>query len=199
MKSKITLVILIVIIIFLTALSFFFGYKYFDGKKQIGHLNETVETLSKVSEQNKENTTNNNATEVIEKRVIAKYDYSKIANTIPNKNYNVGIRAYSQNGKLILQDNYATYNDNVRYSLDSKIVDGLESNIVIGGGITRKVCLVTENGELYVATTNEQEIHKVDSLSNICRLYTIGGEINQSIIAVDIDGNCYDLSAINNL
>lgn len=203
MKSKITLIVLIVIIIFLAALSFFFGYEYFNGKKQVEQLNETVETLTKVSEQMEENTTNDTATEVIEKvvekGVIAKYDYNKVTNKLPNKEYNIGYQVYCNEGKLVIENNYATYNDNIRYTIDSKIVDGLESNLVIGGGVTPRICLVSENGDLYIAIPYKEgnEVSKVDELSNICRVYALGGGINQTIIAVDTDGNCYDLSQIS--
>lgn len=43
MKSKITLVILLVIIIFLGALSFYFGYEYFKTKDEVNALNSQVD------------------------------------------------------------------------------------------------------------------------------------------------------------
>ena len=38
MKSKITLIILIVVIVFLGALTFFFGYKYLNSDEKINEL-----------------------------------------------------------------------------------------------------------------------------------------------------------------
>jgi len=61
MKSKITLVILLVIIIFLGALSFYFGYEYFKTKDEVNALNSQVDILKNeqvINEQNSSNTEN---------------------------------------------------------------------------------------------------------------------------------------------
>lgn len=50
MKSKITLIILLVVIIFLGALSFFFGYKYLNIKSEISTLNERIDVMTKLVE-----------------------------------------------------------------------------------------------------------------------------------------------------
>ena len=70
MKSRITLIILIVVIVFLGALSFFFGYKYLKKKKKINELtaqvtdlNTQIEEKDNIIKQNEEKS--NNAVEEV--------------------------------------------------------------------------------------------------------------------------------------
>ena len=46
MKSKVTVIILIVVIVFLGALSFFFGYKFLNSDEKINELIAQVESLT---------------------------------------------------------------------------------------------------------------------------------------------------------
>ena len=85
MKSKITLTILIVVIVFLGALSFFFGYKYLDSDEKINELTAQVESLNNEKQEietqlgNKEGTDNvQNEVQSVEKLTIPKVDNSKI-------------------------------------------------------------------------------------------------------------------------
>ena len=103
MKSKIALIILIIIIVFLSILSSFLGYNYFNNKKQIEDLNKNIESLEKTSEQMGDNTSHLNSTEIIEKSVIAKYDADKVSNKHPNREYDIGHYALSNEGKLIIE------------------------------------------------------------------------------------------------
>lgn len=80
MKSKITLVILLVIIIFLGALSFYFGYEYFKTKDEVNALNSQVDILKNeqvINEQNSSNT-ENEENQVVEVLSIPKFDSSKV-------------------------------------------------------------------------------------------------------------------------
>lgn len=87
MKSKITLVILLVIIIFLGALSFYFGYEYFKTKDEVNALNSQVDILKKeqvLNESNKE-IIENDENEVVETLSIPKFDSNKVdASVIQN-------------------------------------------------------------------------------------------------------------------
>ncbi len=88
MKSKITLIILIVVIVFLGALSFFFGYKYLDTNDKVNELTAQVDTLNKEKEEiqaqiNEENNEEDNKEaepeiQVVEKLTIAKLDPNKV-------------------------------------------------------------------------------------------------------------------------
>lgn len=80
MKSKISLVVLLVVIIFLGALSFFLGYKYLNEKDTVKALNSQVEILKNeqvINEQNSSNT-DNTGTKVVEKLAIPKFNSSKV-------------------------------------------------------------------------------------------------------------------------
>ena len=70
MKSKITLIILIVVIVFLGALTFFFGYKYLNSDEKINELtaqvtdlNTQIEEKDNIIKQNEEKS--NNAVEEV--------------------------------------------------------------------------------------------------------------------------------------
>ena len=85
MKSRITLIILIVVIVFLGALSFFFGYKYLNSDEKINELTAQVESLSNEKQEietqlgEKEGTDNvQNEVQTVEKLTIPKVDSSKI-------------------------------------------------------------------------------------------------------------------------
>lgn len=69
MKSKITLSILIVVIIFLGALSFFFGYNYLNEKDTVKDLNEKVETLTQLTENMNQEIENKEEVKVEEPKV----------------------------------------------------------------------------------------------------------------------------------
>ncbi len=76
MKSKITLVILLVIIFFFAALSFYFGYNYFNEKSTVNAQNEQIEVLKSYQKGTEETT--ESQVQVVEKNSIAKIDDSKI-------------------------------------------------------------------------------------------------------------------------
>lgn len=80
MKSKISLIILLVVIVFLGALSFFLGYKYFGEKDTVKALNSQIEILKNeqaINEQNSSNT-ENGVSQVVENLTIPKFDSSKV-------------------------------------------------------------------------------------------------------------------------
>ena len=56
MKSKITLVILLLLIVCLAGISIFFGYSYFNEKENVITLTSEVEKLRESSEQKQEET-----------------------------------------------------------------------------------------------------------------------------------------------
>ena len=76
MKSKITLIILLVIIFFFAALSFYFGYNYFNEKSTVNAQNEQIEVLKSYQKGTEETT--ESQVQVVEKNSIAKIDDSKI-------------------------------------------------------------------------------------------------------------------------
>lgn len=76
MKSKITLIILLVIIFFLASLSIFLGYYYNKKATEVENLTAQIEILS-----NTQTTENEQIVTEIEKLAIAKYDSEKLDNS----------------------------------------------------------------------------------------------------------------------
>lgn len=77
MKSKITLIVLIVVIVFFAALSFFFGYKYLNSDEKINELTAQVEQLSN-NPNIQEETTQEPQVQTVEKLAIPQIDLNKI-------------------------------------------------------------------------------------------------------------------------
>lgn len=79
MKSKITLVVLLLTIVCLAGASIFFGYKYFNEKENVTILTSEVETLRESNEEKQEETEPSQVVEnTIEKLAIAKFDGNKV-------------------------------------------------------------------------------------------------------------------------
>lgn len=79
MKSKITLVVLLLTIVCLAGASIFFGYKYFNEKENVTILTSEVETLRESNEEKQEETEPSQVIEnTIEKLAIAKFDGNKV-------------------------------------------------------------------------------------------------------------------------
>lgn len=79
MKSKITLVILLLLIVCLAGTSIFFGYSYFNEKENVTTLTSQVETLRESNEEKQEETAPSQVIEnVVEKLAIAKFDGNKV-------------------------------------------------------------------------------------------------------------------------
>ncbi|MBQ8379696.1 MAG: hypothetical protein IJX34_02655 [Clostridia bacterium] len=91
MKSKITLVILLAIILFLGALSLFFGYYYFKTEGELETLTGIVNELTKVPE----DTTGIEVEEPVEKIAIAKFDSTKLDNSARTSVVNPEESAYT--------------------------------------------------------------------------------------------------------
>ena len=75
MKSKITLIILLVIIFFFAALSFYFGYNYFNEKSTVNAQNEQIEVLKSYQKGTEETT--ESQVQVVEKNSIAKIEIGR--------------------------------------------------------------------------------------------------------------------------
>lgn len=84
MKSKITLIILLVVIVFLSALSFFFGYKYLNANDEVKSLKERIDVMTKLVEDMDENQQKvedgkDDETENVKKSIeIPKFDEKKV-------------------------------------------------------------------------------------------------------------------------
>lgn len=79
MKSKITLVILLLLIVCLAGTSIFFGYSYFNEKENVTTLTSQVETLRESNEEKQEETAPSQVIEnIVEKLAIAKFDGNKV-------------------------------------------------------------------------------------------------------------------------
>lgn len=95
MKSKITLIILLVVILFLAALSFFFGVNYFQSKGKIDELNEQVLAYTNEIEELK------NQEPVTEtKMVMPKFDPNKV-DASQRENVYVSAEEYGSNKQAI--------------------------------------------------------------------------------------------------
>ena len=79
MKSKITLIILLLLIVCLAGTSIFFGYSYFNEKENVTTLTSQVETLRESNEEKQEETAPSQVIEnIVEKLAIAKFDGNKV-------------------------------------------------------------------------------------------------------------------------
>ena len=148
MKSKITLVILLLLIVCLAGTSIFFGYSYFNEKENVTTLTSQVETLRESNEEKQEETAPSQVIEnIVEKLAIAKFDGNKVEgkassveeqasvalgnrNTLGNKSQQV-FRYRDVNyvfgdngGPNIVDAIYGTYNDGGSYYYAVLLEDG---------------------------------------------------------------------------
>ena len=68
------------------------------------------------------------------------------------------------------------------------------------GTLKEMFCMVSEKGDVYMTEhiwPNEKQFEiksaKLEGVKNICKIYPLGKNQTANIIAVDTDGNCYDL------
>lgn len=210
MKSKVTLIILVGIILVLATLSIFFAYKYISTKDTLADVNSQVETLTNELNTKKEEIVK---TEVQEKYIIPKFDYEKGATYKDDTLSYSGYSAYTPRGYFGVQGNTAlfvmensetNYYEEHTYTIDEKIVDAVRG--LVGQGSNEATCLVGESGNVYVnylGANGDDTMTRIDSLSNICRVF-VTRSTNQhgvglgTVVAVDVYGNNYDLCEIYN-
>ncbi len=215
MKSKITIIILIVVIVFLGSLSFFFGYKFLNSDKKVNELTAQVESLSNEKqeieaqlEKYEETDSTQNEVQTVEKVIRTKFDYEKGSTYNGEKlSYN-GYTCYTDTGSCVVNGNTANFsslngNEKHTYTIDEQIVDVVRT--WIGEGSNEATCLLGESGDVYINLlgNNGDNMTKIDSVSNICRLFVTTltneqGRYLRTIVGVGADGNNYDICAIYN-
>ena len=214
MKSKVTVIILIVIIVFLGALSFFFGYKFLNSAEKINELIAQVESLTNENQeiqtqlgQGGEADGTQNEVQTVEKLIIPKFDYEK-GSTYNGENLSYdGYTCYTDTGYCYVKENTANFssnsNEEYTYTIDENVVDAVRT--WIGQGSNIATCLLGESGNVYINLlgNNGDNMTKIDSVSNICRLFvttlTDGqGRQLRTIVGVDTDGNNHDICTIYN-
>ena len=213
MKSKVTVIILIVIIVFLGALSFFFGYKFLNSDEKINELIAQVESLTNENQeiqtqlgQGGEADGTQNEVQTVEKLIIPKFDYEK-GSTYNGENLSYdGYTCYTDTGYCYVKENTANFssnsNEEYTYTIDENVVDAVRT--WIGQGSNIATCLLGESGNVYINLFGrDNNMTKIDSVSNICRLFvttlTDGqGRQLRTIVGVDTDGNNHDICTIYN-
>ena len=213
MKSKVTVIILIVVIVFLGALSFFFGYKFLNSDEKINELIAQVESLTNENQeiqtqlgQGGEAVGTQNEVQTVEKLIIPKFDYEK-GSTYNGENLSYdGYTCYTDTGYCYVKENTANFssnsNEEYTYTIDENVVDAVRT--WIGQGSNIATCLLGESGNVYINLFGrDNNMTKIDSVSNICRLFvttlTDGqGRQLRTIVGVDTDGNNHDICTIYN-
>ena len=213
MKSKVTVIILIVVIVFLGALSFFFGYKFLNSDEKINELIAQVESLTNEKQeiqtqlgQGGEADGTQNEVQTVEKLIIPKFDYEK-GSTYNGENLSYdGYTCYTDTGYCYVKENTANFssnsNEEYTYTIDENVVDAVRT--WIGQGSNIATCLLGESGNVYINLFGrDNNMTKIDSVSNICRLFvttlTDGqGRQLRTIVGVDTDGNNHDICTIYN-
>lgn len=206
MKSKITLIILLVIIFFLGALSFFLGYKYYESNNKVSELNLQIENMSKEENEKslEEEKTDN---KVLDDGVIYKYNPSKIVNF--DAEY---ISAYYEGvyrGSLTINGNKVTIvlpengslngsNNREEFYFNEEIVSVVSSTI--GQGQIEMIAFLSESGKVYISYGDKDLSDNIE-LTNLPKIYklvctTYSNEIGifGTIVGIDADGNGYDLN-----
>ena len=129
MKSKITLIIMIIIILGLGACSAFLGYGYKQNKDEIEALNSKIEELNNVEVQ-EPNTSDKEPASVVENQKLVMYNSSKVVNSDAkySNSYSVG----SYRGSLYIEGNKVTFsvfnqnsgsNDEYVYEVNENVSD----------------------------------------------------------------------------
>ena len=213
MKSKVTVIILIVVIVFLGALSFFFGYKFLNSDEKINELIAQVESLTNENQkiqtqlgQGGEADGTQNEVQTVEKLIIPKFDYEK-GSTYNGENLSYdGYTCYTDTGYCYVKGNTANFSSNSNeeyiYTIDENIVDAVRT--WIGQGSNIATCLLGESGNVYINLFGrDNNMTKIDSVSNICRLFVTTltdrqGRQLRTIVGVDTDGNNHDICTIYN-
>ena len=213
MKSKVTVIILIVVIVFLGALSFFFGYKFLNSDEKINELIAQVESLTNEKQeietqlgQGGEADGTQNEVQTVEKLIIPKFDYEKGSTYNGEKLSYDGYVCYTDTGSCHIKGNTANFssnsNEEYTYTIDENVVDAVRT--WIGQGSNIATCLLGESGNVYINLFGrDNNMTKIDSVSNICRLFvttlTDGqGRQLRTIVGVDTDGNNHDICTIYN-
>lgn len=204
MKNKVILLILVAIIILFAVLAVLFAYKYINVKESLADLNSQIDTLNNELNSNKEEAVEK---EVQEKYIIPKFDYEKGA-TYNDENFSYdGYACYTDTGVCYIEGNTANFqtsssNEEYTYTIDENIIDAVRTWVNDGSNIA--MCLLGESGNVYINFFNskgDNSMTKIESLSNICRLFVTTSTDEQgrklrTIVGVDINGNNHDICAI---
>ncbi len=154
---------------------------------------------------------------IVEKSIIPKYDISKIKNKPDNVEYDGSIKydLETLNISIVIEKNGSlkakAYSDSKEIKIsgiNEKIIDVCGGTL--GDGAVSALAFLSENGNVYWATnidnaTNKYQgtgiinAEKVSDISNICKLVRVYsrrsniGISRNTIIAIDTNGDCYDL------
>lgn len=203
MKSKITLVILLVVMIGFVTLSIFLGFRNIEANKKVDELNLKIEGLTnQIEEEQKLEEKNNKVNEP-----FIKYDPSKIANN--NGEYNSEYMEGTYRGTLSIDGkkvvfnliNFATdYKENKEFNLDENIVSAIKSSL--GQGEAELNVFLSETGKVYVNFEAPHMEDKTIELTNLPKIYKIVATSystehvrhSSTVVGIDADGNAYDLN-----
>lgn len=193
MKSKISLIILLVVIVFLGALSFFLGYKYFGEKDTVKALNSQIEILKNeqaINEQNSSNT-ENGVSQVVENLTIPKFDSSKVEGnlssvqeqgrleTIGEAQVAIGNRdTLGNKSKQVFR--YKNVNYTFGENGGPEIIDVIYG--IYGNGGTYYYAVLLENGTVQYAIEGASLEFKSIDIDNIVRIIELRDQDSNGII-----------------
>lgn len=212
MKGKnIIMIILLLIAILAISATVFLGIKYKNTSTEVENLKGEIAKLNEqISSEEKEPEAEQ---EIVEEFSNVKYDPSKVVNS--DSTYSENCYLGSTRGSLGIKGSELTfsvqvtasnYNYSVTYDAKEKIVDSVRG--AGGQGAVEITAIVTESGKVYTNISSKDdganELAEVQNLPKICRVvyttsttkdgYFYGG----TIIALDEEGNGYDLLKTNN-
>lgn len=186
MKSKITLIVVVTIMIFLLSCIFFLGYNCLKSENNIQALNKKIDSLTQLQEiesQKTEGRTTAEPSQVVEteKLAIAKLESDKIEGDVTKveemfntiKIGNATVRRQSTGNEMIgnYQGQILEYNDK-NYTFNGvKIIDAIYS--IYGDGSSSYYAVLLEDGTVqYSIEMNELQFKKVE-LDNIVRIISL--------------------------
>lgn len=211
MKSKITLIVLLSVIFFLGALSFFLGYHYFKTQDEIDTLTGIVNELTKAPEVGEDvvvdETVNTDATATeptvkeVEKLAIAKFDPNKIDGVVESVEEiqntisigNAKVLRQMAGGEIMGGYNGTIFELNGKnYTFGgTKIVDAIYASY--GDGSASYYAVLLEDGTVQYAMSGYDLIFKKSTLENVVRIIslkttTAEGRIVCTLGAITSDG-----------
>lgn len=219
MKKRITIIILVILVIFLVCSLAVIGNKYIKSKNDLNQVNEKIEELSKKYEEKAEDE-NNKKTEEDEKEEFLNctFDPEKIVNKGEDKyleDFSIG----GYRGDLTINDNKVNHTIHINFEPDrvefehefeEKVTDVAMSSVYPGAA--EEYAFVTKSGKLYyfmnvTGADNSNNFMEIMQVSNIVKVgvgyydsdYSdLAAPKGSVLIAIDKDGNCYDVRKLYN-
>lgn len=219
-RKNIYIVIFIITTIIATCCAIYFGLSLKEEKNELAIERELMKSnTAKIEDlQTKLNIKEGDSSEIkekiLEKAVRVAFDPNRIKNPPANVTYSSAIsgttKGISNGVELLIDSNGSIKITREQESINvtgvtEKVIDALAC--VLGQGAEDTIVLLTEDGNLYYADDSivdtrvkSIKFSKVEGISDICRVESVYSERKNSpsraratVIAIDSNGDCYDL------